>query len=62
MANNFMEQLLMALITTPDPFPRHSIWDPQPTDNLAERGVHYKPEMSFTELRAIKNTHTLVIF
>ena len=41
----------------PDALSRHPVWNPQPADNLAERDVHNNLEMSFTELRAIRETH-----
>ena len=58
MAYNLTAQWLKgASNNAPDALSRHPVWDPQPADNLAERDVHNNLEMSFTELRAIRETH-----
>ena len=59
MAYNFTAQWLKgANNTAPDALSRHPVCNPQPVDALAERDIHNNPEMSFTELRAIRDTHS----
>jgi len=56
MAYNFTAQWQQCN-NAPDALSRHPVWDPQPANNLAEREVHNNLEMSFTKLRAIRETH-----
>jgi len=59
MAYNFTAQCLKgANNNAPDALSRHPIWDPQPADTLAEQDVHNNPEMSLTELRAIRSMNS----
>ena len=59
MAYNFTAQWLKgANNTAPDALSRHPVCDPQPVDALTERDIHNNPEISFTELRAIRDTHS----
>ena len=58
MAYNLTAQWLKgASNNAPDALSRHPVWDPQPANNLAERDIQNNLEMSFTELRAIRETH-----
>ena len=58
MAYNFTAQWLKGSKNdAPDALSRHPVHDPQTSEMLAELDIHDNPEMSFTEIRAIINTH-----
>ena len=58
MVHNFTAQWLKGCKNDAlDALSRHPVHDPQTSEMLAELDIHDNPEMSFTEIRAIINTH-----